>query len=499
MKHLGIILILLGCLFLFKNCGKEGSDIVDGGIQDVQTVEYTGVNPVNSMACSAFQIRVINADGALVRAESAFDVPLQVSENAEIYANEACDEAVTEITIENSEFLGRGYIRGFQNGTMTVHFGQTQIASVTIAPFSPQFQTALDGPVTSILGNPSGRMGVMISGDFGNTLGRSLGNVVKVFADGTLDEEFHQHIDVNGDANEMVPTEDGYYLIGSLSNEGIFITGLGKVRDNGRMDLLFSDAQDNIFLNGVMQGGAMDDQGRLVIGGRARTYAGQSIRGLVRIDANAQVDDFIQDPLLFDYNETSSAGIYEIFIDDNQDIYALGSITTFDTSPHYGHMVRIKPDGTRDASFSPGFSGPTNVMAKFEDFIYVGGLYSTVGGIQQFRLTRLNLDGSVDTTFLSASEGFNAEVQGVWVDNQGRVYVGGEFTTFNGIAVEPLVRLLPDGSLDNTYTPELNGHVLTIAHANDQSQDIWVGGAFTEVNGETQQYLVRLDDEGNLD
>ena len=70
---------------------------------------------------------------------------------------------------------------------------------------------------------------------------------------------------------------------------------------------------------------------------------------------------------------------------------------------------------------------------------------------QSNRICRLNLDGSLDNTF-NVGTGFNNVVWVINIDtiNQ-KIYVGGDFTTYNGTTQNKICRLNMDGSLDSAF------------------------------------------------
>ncbi len=95
---------------------------------------------------------------------------------------------------------------------------------------------------------------------------------------------------------------------------------------------------------------------------------------------------------------------------------------------------------------------------------YVGGdftRYNGTGGVN--RLVRLQADGTLDAAF-NTGPGFNGAVRAIadaGVANQ--IYVGGEFTQYQGVAANYLVRLNPDGSRDVTFNNGGAGEVLRVA------------------------------------
>lgn len=116
--------------------------------------------------------------------------------------------------------------------------------------------------------------------------------------------------------------------------------------------------------------------------------------------------------------------------------------------------------GSVDPSFSAG-SGPNgNILAmarQTDGRILVGGNFTTFAGASRSALARLNADGSLDTTFnaVLGPNGTNApDVREIVIDGSGRVLIAGIFTSVHGDTNRTLVaRLNADGSTDTGFTP----------------------------------------------
>ena len=65
---------------------------------------------------------------------------------------------------------------------------------------------------------------------------------------------------------------------------------------------------------------------------------------------------------------------------------------------------------------------------------------------------RVNADGSLDSSFNTGS-GADGNIRSIAVQPDGRVLIGGLFTTFNDSAYPYLLRLNTDGSIDATFGP----------------------------------------------
>jgi uncharacterized delta-60 repeat protein len=89
--------------------------------------------------------------------------------------------------------------------------------------------------------------------------------------------------------------------------------------------------------------------------------------------------------------------------------------------------------------------------------IVIGGEFTTVNGVSRNFVARLNADGSLDTTFLSGLAGPDDSVQSLAVQSDGHVLIGGFFTTVGGVSRNNVARLNADGSLDTTFQNGLAG------------------------------------------
>lgn len=192
--------------------------------------------------------------------------------------------------------------------------------------------------------------------------------------------------------------------------------------------------------------------------------------------------------------------------DGSGDVYVGGDFSAYDGAQAIG-IVRLNDDGTIDPAFATGlgFNGSVRNLVPAGapgGNIYVGGDFTTYNGIQAIRLVRLNANGSFDPAFATAT-GFNNTVHVIAQlgDGSGDVYVGGDFSAYNGIPANRLVRLNADGTVDPAFVTGtgFNNTVFTVMPAADGSGDLYVGGAFTTYNGVSANNLVRLNSNGTVD
>ncbi len=148
-------------------------------------------------------------------------------------------------------------------------------------------------------------------------------------------------------------------------------------------------------------------------------------------------------------------------------------------------------------SFNPNANGRVRaIVVQSDGRILIGGNFTSVGGTARNRIARLNADGSVDLSF-NPGTGANGEVLCLALQFDGRVLVGGSFTSLGGSTRNNLGRLAASGALDNSFNPGANGGVRDIAL--EANGNILVAGAFTTLAGTNCNYIGRVSATGLID
>jgi uncharacterized delta-60 repeat protein len=165
-----------------------------------------------------------------------------------------------------------------------------------------------------------------------------------------------------------------------------------------------------------------------------------------------------------------------------------------------------RPPGSPDGTFDAGMNGDVLALAlQPNGQILAGGSFTFVNGVPENSIARLNADGSLDSAgFLNGLAGANGTVQAVVCQTDGRVLIGGSFTSADGITRNHIARLMTDGSLDTSFNPgpAADAPVYALAEAFiNGAREIYVGGAFNTIGG-TGNYspnLARLNNGGSFD
>ncbi|SFF61225.1 T9SS type A sorting domain-containing protein [Thermoflexibacter ruber] len=329
-----------------------------------------------------------------------------------------------------------------------------------------------------------------------NNIG-NINNVIRVSTDGIRDQTFAAPVLNGGNTTEI----NAVYALAlqTVGNETKVIVGGGFRRDatqtetvigrivrlnaNGTRDNTFVTGTgfatgNSVFNNAYVYALAIQVDGvneKIIVGGDFTSYNNTVARKIVRLNTNGSLDATFNVGTAF----ADTDKVYVIKLQTSGKILIGGSFTTFNgTSAN--HIIRLNADGTRDNSFNigTGFNNPVRDIQLQGDQIWVGGDFTAFNGSPINRLIRLNNDGTRDNTF-SMGTGFDGRVRTIAVQSDGKIIVGGDFATFNGVVKNGIVRLasLPVITTTGTLTP-----FSTCAGTPSASQTYTVSGSNLSAN-----------------
>jgi uncharacterized delta-60 repeat protein len=235
--------------------------------------------------------------------------------------------------------------------------------------------------------------------------------------------------------------------------------------------------------------------GKLYVSGFFNTYKGVTENYFIRLNADGTKDTG------FD-NLSSFFAVTAIATTSDGKVYAGGNFTTYKGVADNNRIIRLNADGTKDTGFdnSTGFNFEVSVIKPTSDGkVYVGGNFTSYKGVTENRIIRLNADGTKDTGF-DTGTGFNGSVSDIATTSDGKVYVGGNFTTYKGVADNNrIIRLNADGTKDTGFdnSTGFNSFVSVIAATSDGK--VYAGGFFNTYKGVTENYFIRLNADGTKD
>ncbi len=169
---------------------------------------------------------------------------------------------------------------------------------------------------------------------------------------------------------------------------------------------------------------------------------------------------------------------------------------------NYGRIARISATGALDTGFNPGSGANGTIYALVrqpDGKILIGGSFTSFNGTTRNRIARINTDGSLDTTF-DPSSGADGTVYTILLKPDGTVLIGGSFSHYNGATRNGLALLDHTGSLDNTFADFTGPTVFSIkALALQTDGKLLVGGSYYHSTGNLRAGLKRLNTDGSVD
>ncbi|SDY22259.1 WD40 repeat domain-containing protein [Hymenobacter psychrophilus] len=304
--------------------------------------------------------------------------------------------------------------------------------------------------------------------------------------------------------NTLAVQPDGKVLVAGGFDfvNGALVGKLQRLNADGSTDATFNP--NGTGANGYINDLLLQPDGKILVAGATfTTFNGQPRVMLVRLNANGSLDPtFAYNPAPDDYRTLTALALQP----DGKILVASGA--TFTGQPA-GGLVRLNANGTRDASFDVG-TGLTSgtaraVLVQADGRILLGGTFTTFNGQAARNLVRLTATGSIDASFsigTSATPGADGTVNALAQQPDGKLLIAGRFTSFDGQVTRNLTRRLLNGGMDASFQPNLAdpneaGTILRVAVQNNGG--IIVSGLFSYYNGISRHQFVRLDATGKLD
>jgi uncharacterized delta-60 repeat protein len=409
-------------------------------------------------------------------------------------------------------------------GPLTLCAGSTQTLTATATV--PGFNVAgsgFDGQVYALAVQADGK--VLVGGAFTSYNGdaNAPDNVLRLNADGSLDTGFNSGgtgtssaASSNVQVYALAVQADGKVLVGgnfyAYNGNAAAPDNVLRLNADGSLDTGFNNGgagpSSAVSSNVQVQALAVQADGKVLVGGAFTSYNGNANAPhfLVRLNADGSLDTGFNNG-----GAGPGGGVTALAVQADGKVMVGGLFNAYNGSFNSPtHLVRLNADGSLDTGFNNGGAGPNYVVyalaVQADGKVLIGGNFTSYNGNANAPdyVLRLNADGSLDTGFNNGGSGANSFVLTLAVQADGKVLVGGYLATYNGNANAPnyLISLNADGSLDtgfnNGATAGANNVVRALAVQADGK--VLVGGQFTAYNGNANapDYLIRLNTDGSL-
>ncbi|HZV36467.1 MAG TPA: immunoglobulin domain-containing protein, partial [Verrucomicrobiae bacterium] len=351
------------------------------------------------------------------------------------------------------------------------------------------FNVVANNPVYSTLVQPNGR--ILIGGAFNTINGVQRYGFARLFPDGSLDTSISNVISGGGTVYAMLVQPDGkFVLAGNFQVFGQTTTHFDIVRLN------VDGSVDGTFTNSVPSGQsifavALQTDGKILIGGTMQQVGGTNHNLIARLNTDGTVDNS------FNAGTISGNMVNAIAVQNDGNILMGGSFSQFVT---YGltrlNIARLTTNGTPDISYTGSASSTAqSVFLEPSGKSVWAGAFTSLDNFSRSRVGRLNTDGSLDGTFGAIQgQGAAGTLYDVVEDTNANIYVGGQFSTYNGLPRIGVARLFSDGTMDTNFNITTNFPPVPLVRCVALQPDgkVIVGGSFTTWTGFGRTNLVRL-------
>lgn len=339
---------------------------------------------------------------------------------------------------------------------------------------------------------PDGK--ILVNGIFTQYNGTACNRLVRLNANGTLDASFNCGTDPAFGAGVRVLSGGKILSLQPL---------IKRLNTNGTIDATFNSGTG---FNNSLSDAIEQPDGKIIVIGVFTSYNGIPANGVIRLNADGSVDTTFSSGTGFSSSGNSAPSILHLQADGK--ILIAGSLPPYNNA-YTGNFIRLNPDGSRDNSFlGSSFVGGTGIHSvgtRADGKMVVSGAFKTFQGIGVDGLVQLNADGSRDTSFDNKGAGFDNAVTAMGILSNGKILLGGDFITYNGEDKRKFLGLNADGSFDTdfnhnlgtNFNAQLGGMPKVIKSTPDGK--IIIGGTMQNFAGTAIQKIVRLNADGTLD
>jgi uncharacterized delta-60 repeat protein len=373
-----------------------------------------------------------------------------------------------------------------QNGTRDTTFSIGNGLSTTAYAISPQSDNS-----------------IIAGGAFDGYNFISTPSIVKISPSGALDSSFNIGSGFGNTIYGLATQPDGKVIaVGTFNRySGSINNYITRTDLSGSLNMGANTTfNPGVGFSSTVNSHVTQSDGKIIAVGDFTTYSGSGVNSqrITRINPNGTRDD------TFNTGTGFNVAANRVIVQSDGKIVVVGAFTTYSGSSQSG-IVRLNTDGTRDTTFNVGtgftVSSGISLALQSDGKYIVGGNYTTYSGSSSFRITRINTDGTLDTTF-NTGTGFNSVVYATPIQPDGKIIAAGNFSQYNGLSATFIIRLNTDGTRDTTFNVG-TGPNSSVSNAiiEPSTNKIIAVGNFTTYSGSSTNTtrIIRLNVSGTQD
>lgn len=342
-----------------------------------------------------------------------------------------------------------------------------------------------NGPVHVVKTLSDGK--ILIAGGFSQYNGE-IGNFFRLHPDGSVDVSFTPvDFGINTSTfSKIIIQPDNKIIVAGLFSQQKEIV---RLNSDGTLDNTFNVGNGP---NGLVKDAVLQPNGKIVILGEFVNYNLIPAYNLCRINFDGSFDNTFTSPIS---QPPGQQLLSHLALQADGKIILLGSFGLADGFPS-SKICRINPDGSFDSGYSVGvgFDGQAIIHCAqiiANDFLLVSGSFSSFDGAPARAMLKINPNGLIDNTF-NHSFGAGSFINS-FASNGTKIFAQGHFSNSGVYNGAKMVCLNLSGSIDNSFAPGQVHSIKSIGFTND---GIVLGGSFSEYDYSYFSSIVKIKFNG---
>lgn len=393
---------------------------------------------------------------------------------------------------------------------------------------------------------------VIIGGEFTSINGVSTNRIVRLNIDGSFDTTFNVGLGFTGlftndncKVLKLVQQTDGKIIVGcqySGKFNNVTKYNLYRLNSDGSLDSTFSNGSGinyqmtlititpngptyvkPAYINSII----VKTDGKILVGGNFEIVNLTNYKDLVMLNSDGSIDTTFNANSIITNVGNNFTEVKSMTIQNDGkiilylDYYTVSQNTLY---PYYSvvnsrYLKRLNSNGSIDNTFLKNnvlfSSNSSTLLAKkinvikvlSNNKILIAGDFSVVYGVNKKSIALLNNDGSIDNSFDSGYGAYyshtelgnivtNGNINSLVLKSDGKIIIGGQFTSFNNVVYNSIAEISSSGILDTSFnTNQLGISIDGIINNIEiiQNNKLIVGGSFETYNGISRKSIARLN------
>lgn len=349
---------------------------------------------------------------------------------------------------------------------------------------------------------------IIAVGQFDSYNGNPCGRVARLNADGSFDATFNCTPGFSGGPRILqIDSNDRLTIAGFFSSyNGQDSNNIIRLTTDGSWDSEFNVGSG---FSSSIQAMEFDVNGKLLVAGPFTSYNNDLVKGIVRLTDTGDMDaSFVTGEGLVAGVGVAPGQIHSMSPTSDGGVIILGEFSSYQGIPVAG-ITKIHMDGSLDMNFrkSSGFTASGTYPDAYDCLMMpngtymIGGRFTEVSDVKRNHIAVMDANGYI-TDDMNLHWGFNtsAVVHCSMMRGDDRLLIGGTFTHFNSRKYAGLIQLTLEGAIDTSFIkyPIISSGMVR-SFALQPGGELIIAGTFTQVQGQNQAGIARLDVNGNLD